>query len=75
MAMRSIVQSNPGEGPQLPLRPQPLTRIASIDAIRPLPMAEVNPAQPVALNLVIPQPRTASASGRAVAASSFAAAL
>src|SRR5260370_34111162 len=39
--MRSIVESNPGEGPQRSVRPEPLTRIASIDALRPLPTGEV----------------------------------
>ncbi|WP_145987095.1 hypothetical protein [Bradyrhizobium vignae] len=41
LAMRSIVQSNPGEGPQRSVKLKPLTRIASFDTIRPLPTGEV----------------------------------
>ena len=41
LAMRSIVQCNPGEGPQRTVRLGPLTRIASFDATRPLPTGEV----------------------------------
>src|SRR5262249_34287716 len=35
------LRSNPGEGPRLSQGQYPVTRIASCDAIRPLPMGEV----------------------------------